>query len=134
MKPEIVMSAMSNALKRVTRGKFSVLSFVLALATGIGLSLGSSFKYWMWPAFSYDEATAKLGRRVQHVPVRKFRYFKCPPNGYCVVVQPGEFGTIVGLEQVEDGYFLIVRWEQGTTAEDYISYIGRYSHQAIVEQ
>jgi hypothetical protein len=130
----IVVSAMKSVLKSLSRGKFALLSFVLTLATGIGLSLGPSFKYWMWPAFNHAEASAKLGRRVRHVPTKEFGTFKCPPEGYCMRLQPGELGTIVALEPVKDGYFLVVRWDQPSVAEDYVSFIGRYSSQAIAEQ
>ncbi len=117
--------------RQYMRWKICTLSFVLTLAIGIGISFGPTIPYRLWPAFDKSEVDAMVGRRVRYRPTGAFRLMKSELDGYAIAVQSGEYGTIIGAEPVPAGYFLVVRW-YNPNAEDYQTYIGRYSYQALV--
>ena len=115
------------------RWKPSILSFNLACALGICIGINPSIPDRLWPSFSKSEATAKVGHRVRHRWDKRFMVHKCFEEERCLRVGDGEYGTVIGIEQVPDGgYFLIVRWDQPKVP--HVSYFGRYSYRALEKQ
>jgi len=84
-------------------------------------------------AFTREEAAGKTGQRVRHYKSPSFRMMKCLADEPCLVVNDGEYGTVIGIEPVPSGgYFLKVRWDHPTN--HYISYFSRYTYrESLVE-
>lgn len=118
------------------RLKASIISFILALAAGIGLGLEPPIVVRLWPSFSKEEAASKVGRRVRYSGTEKFRGMKCSEEGRCRSIGTGEYGTIIRIEEVPDGgYFLVVRWGEPGTPDSFLSYFGRYTHgESLIEE
>ena len=64
------------------------------------------------PAFTEQEAGAKIGHRVRCVYAsERYQGMKCPERGVCVRLRVGEQGSVVGMKEVSPkDYFLVVRW------------------------
>lgn len=116
------------------RWKSSTVSFILALTVGVWLIPHPSQEDGLAPSFSKNEASEMVGREVRHFRRQEFRVMKCSPMGHCVVVNDGEHGVVIGIEDVPDGgYFLKVRWDH--LHDHYVSYFGRYTYrEGLVEE
>lgn len=106
----------------------------LVIVTLLRLQIGDG----IWPAFSRDEASARIGMRVQSAWVSAQEFSsKCPASGgLCTNLDPGERGTVVGILQVKprQGFFLIVRWDKsGTDGTPLYSWMGRYTFRTHVK-
>jgi hypothetical protein len=113
--------------------KLSILSFILALTTGVCVGISPSIPERLWPSFSKAEAAAMVGRRVRHRWNEKFMVHKCFEEEPCLLIGDGEYGTVIGIEPVPDGgYFLIVQWDKPKLP--HLSYFGRYSYKFLKEQ
>lgn len=109
------------------RLKVSIISFSLTLTVGVCLGLTPSILDRLWPSFTRVEAPQMVGRRVRHYRTERFRMMKCLHDKPCLLVNDGEYGTVIGIEPVPaGGYFLKVRWDH--PADHYVSYFGRYTH------
>ncbi len=113
----------------------SILSFALTVAIGVSLAQVLPIRLrpfteqvrpteWLWPSFSLDEATSKVGHRVRCI------YRTDLFSGGCEI---GDRGEIVGVERVPDkGYFIVVRWNG--QSQDEPSYYGRYSRRVVLTE
>jgi hypothetical protein len=109
------------------RWQLSILSFVLTFILGVCSVVLSFMTDDSSLAFTKEQAARKIGERVRHYESPSFKMMKCLGDGPCVMVNDGEYGTVIGIEQVPSGgYFLKVRWDHPTN--NYISYFSRYTH------
>jgi hypothetical protein len=115
----------------------SILGFVLACLLGIGISpLYTRTVEWCAPAFSREEASMMIGRRVRNIYwTDRFSGAKCPAKGgVCAVVKVGEYGSVIGVEEVSPNrYFFVVRWDEPTGGEPMLSYFGRMTRRVFLE-
>jgi len=115
----------------------STLSFVLACVIGAGLvHLRTLTVEWYAPAFTREEATTMVGRRVRNIyGADRFRGMKCPENGgVCADVRVGERGSIIRVEEVSPNrYFFVVRWDEPRQGEPMLSYFGRMTRRVFLE-
>jgi hypothetical protein len=120
----------------IMRVKASILVFIFALVISFALAQRRSVIEWLWPSFTRAEAAGKVGHRVRYRHTDEFIGMKCPPDGGCKQIADGERGTIIDLYPVSDGsgYFLTVAWDEPKRDEPFVSYWGRYSSKALVEE
>lgn len=115
-----------------------VLSFVLTLASGVGLAHAYTLAVeWRAPAFTEEEATAMLGRRVRNIYWSdQFAVVKCPSGGgKCSDVLAGEGGRIVGIKEVspKGRFFVVVRWDMPGAEGPMLSGFGRMTRRVFLD-
>jgi hypothetical protein len=119
------------------RKSVSILGFVLTCLLGIGVApLYTLTVEWYAPAFTREEASMMVGRRVRNIHwTEKFSGAKCPANGgVCADVKVGERGSVIGLEEVSPNrYFFVVRWDEPGGGEPMLSYFGRRTRRVFLE-
>lgn len=115
----------------------SVLSFVLACITGVGFAhLHTLAVEWYAPAFTKEEASTMLGRRVRNSYwTDRFAGLKCLVNGgVCADIKVGERGSVIGIKEVSPNrYFFVVRWDEPSRGEAMLSYFGRMTRRVFLE-
>jgi hypothetical protein len=115
----------------------SILGFVLTCLLGIGFApLYTLAVEWWAPAFTKDEASMMVGRRVRNIYwTDRFSGTKCPANGgMCADVKVGERGSVIGMEEVsQNRYFFVVRWDEPGECEAMLSYFGRRTRRVFLE-
>jgi hypothetical protein len=115
----------------------SILSFVLTCLIGIGAAHLHTFTAeWCAPAFTREEASMMVGRRVRNIYwTDRFSRAKCAANGgVCAVVKVGERGSVIGVEEVSPNrYFFVVRWDEPSEGEPMLSYFGRMTRRVFLE-
>jgi len=118
------------------RAKASILAFIITLTGSLALTQRHPVIEWLWPSFTRAEVAGKVGRRVRYRSTEEFRGMKCLEDGVCKEIQNGERGTIIDLYPVSNGsgYFLTVAWDEPKSDEPYLSYCGRYSSKALVQE
>ncbi len=88
----------------------------------------------IYPGFSYDEASAFMGKRLKNKYVSPhYKSGACPPEkGFCRIIEPEEEGTVVDIFKTKDNrYFLMIKWDKDTTPM--YSYSGRFSSRLFNE-
>ena len=117
-------------MARIAKLTMGIMMLLMAVATE-----AQRISERMSPGFSHHDANAKIGLRVELLNPEKAHCVKCTETTLrCVVVKPGERGTIVETYRAGKGYFLVVRWDQA--AEDgtrMYSYFGRYSFRITIK-
>jgi len=115
----------------------SILSFILACAIGAGSAhLHTLAVEWCVPAFTREEASIMIGRRVRNIYwTDRFAGAKCPAqDGACADVKVGDRGSVTGIEEVSpDRYFFVVRWDEPSQGEPMLSYFGRMGRRVFLE-
>jgi hypothetical protein len=88
------------------------------------------------PAFTEEEALAKIGHRVRCIYANeRYQGMKCPEQGECVRLKIGEYGSVVGMKEVSPKkYFIVVRWDKSEQNEPLVSYFGRKTHRVFLEE
>lgn len=113
------------------------LSFVLTCSLGVGFArIYTLAVEWYAPAFSKEEASKFVGRRVRNVYWSDSRRgAKCPTSaGACADVRIGECGSVIGFQEVSPNeYFLVVRWDDPGHSEPMLSYFGRMTRRVFLE-
>jgi len=115
----------------------SIMGFVLACLLGVGFSqLYTLTVEWYAPAFSKEEASKFVGRRVRNIYWSdSYRGQKCPADGgTCADVRVGECGSVIGFREVSpNGYFLVVRWDEPRQSQPMLSYFGRMTQRLFLK-
>jgi len=115
----------------------SILGFILTCLIGIGAPHLHTFTVeWCAPAFTREEASMMVGRRVRNIYwTDRFSGAKCPANGgVCADVKVGERGSVIGVEEVSPNrYFFVVRWDEPSEGEPMLSYFGRMTRRVFLE-
>jgi len=112
------------------------LSFVLTCSLGVGFArLYTLTVEWYAPAFSKEEASKFVGRRVRNIYWSdRYRGAKCPTDGSpCADIRVGECGSVIGFEEVSPNrYFLVVLWDE-PRSEPMLSYFGRMTRRVFLK-
>jgi hypothetical protein len=128
-----------NAMRRLA----SLLSFALTFAIGVSFAL---LPVWftvptvaerLRPAFSKEEASEKVGRRVYcSYNTKELSTGKCSEkDGRCASMRVGERGEVVGIKEVSSGdYFIIVRWDELVRGDRMTSSYSRYSYRVFITE
>ena len=115
----------------------AILSFVLACVIGVGFAhLHTLAVEWYAPAFTKEEASMMIGRRVRNIYwTDRSAGSKCPINGgICADVKVGERGSVIGVEEVSPNrYFFVVRWDEPRQGAPMLSYFGRMTRRLFIE-